>query len=445
MYILNPAMQQCPIDVIGEIYIGGVGVAKGYWNDDERTREHFVRSPFTGEMLYRTGDIGRYMNDGNIEFLGRQDNQVKINGFRVELGEIEYAIRDNEMVQDAAVVVNDKAAGKQMIAFVQVDKESAYGLSNTGNEEIILDSTERLKFKLKETAVRNLPDRKRVCLDNSLLCDDDYYKHRSYRHFSDETILLADFTRVIGSLARKKSDTMLFPKYRYASGGGLYPVQVYLYIKADRIEGVPAGLYYYDPKNNDLVLLDGDTVLTESIHEKGNRSIFTESAFSIFLVGKKSTVRKMYGEREGMNYIKIEAGLISSLLENTGIDNQIGFCQIGTLDFESISHKLELDEDAYYIHCLLGGHITQQQMTREGFLKEMSEYDHKKNDNTGKIDVSKLILEKLKDRLPEYMIPSRIVPVSSLPLTSNGKIDRNALLSMLDSTQHIVTEKKRIM
>lgn len=442
MYILNPAMQQCPIDVIGEIYIGGVGVAKGYWNDDERTREHFVRSPFTGEMLYRTGDIGRYMNDGNIEFLGRQDNQVKINGFRVELGEIEYAIRDNEMVQDAAVVVNDKAAGKQMIAFVQVDKESAYGLSNTGNEEIILDSTERLKFKLKETAVRDLPDRKRVCLDNSLLCDDDYYKHRSYRHFSDEKILLADFTRVIGSLARKKSDTMLFPKYRYASGGGLYPVQAYLYIKADRIEGVPAGLYYYDPKNNDLVLLDGDTVLTESIHEKGNRSIFTESAFSIFLVGKKSTVRKMYGEREGMNYIKIEAGLISSLLENTGIDNQIGFCQIGTLDFESISHKLELDEDSYYIHCLLGGHITQQQMTREGFLKEMSEYDHKKNDNTGKIDVSKLILEKLKDRLPEYMIPSRIVPVSSLPLTSNGKIDRNALLSMLDSTQHIVTEKK---
>ena len=131
MYILNPAMQQCPIDVIGEIYIGGVGVAKGYWNDDERTREHFVRSPFTGEMLYRTGDIGRYMNDGNIEFLGRQDNQVKINGFRVELGEIEYAIRDNEMVQDAAVVVNDKAAGKQMIAFVQVDKESAYGLRKT--------------------------------------------------------------------------------------------------------------------------------------------------------------------------------------------------------------------------------------------------------------------------------------------------------------------------
>lgn len=88
-YVLDQNMKDCPDWVPGTLYIAGDGIAQGYLNDKEKTKEKFVVLDRTGERLYCTGDMGRYWNDGNIEFLGRLDNQVKINGYRVELGEIE--------------------------------------------------------------------------------------------------------------------------------------------------------------------------------------------------------------------------------------------------------------------------------------------------------------------------------------------------------------------
>ena len=444
MYILNAAMQQCPAGVPGEIFIGGVGVAKGYWKEEEKTRNQFVTNPFTGEFLYRTGDLGRYLRDGNIEFLGRQDNQVKINGYRIELGEVEYAIQENEMVMDAAAMVNETATGRQLIAFVQVDKEHAYGLQGMEDEDIILDSAERMQFKLKQLAIRDLKEHKRIHLDDSLLKENEFYRHRSYRSFSKEAISLSSFTSMIGSLAQKKDDNMLFPKYRYASGGGIYPVQTYLYIKEGRIEKIPGGLYYYDPKNHDLVLMEEGTELPKDMHEPGNQDIFQESAFSIFLVGKLDVIKKMYGEKDGLDFMKMEAGLISSLLESTGLENQIGFCQIGTLDFPRIKEALKVDEDAYYLHCLLGGHVTKEQMTYEGFLAEAGTYQQKRDviDGEGKekINIVKILKQELKEKLPDYMIPSRIVLVSTLPLTANGKVDRKALFDMIEKSIPKVSE-----
>ena len=93
-YILDQNMEDCPDWVPGTLYIAGDGVAQGYLNDKEKTEEKFVVLDRNGERLYCTGDMGRYWNDGNIEFLGRLDNQVKINGYWVELGEIEAAVSD---------------------------------------------------------------------------------------------------------------------------------------------------------------------------------------------------------------------------------------------------------------------------------------------------------------------------------------------------------------
>ncbi|MCV3214044.1 amino acid adenylation domain-containing protein, partial [Plectonema radiosum NIES-515] len=91
IYILDQDIKPVPIGVPGELYIGGAGVARGYLNRPELTTEKFIPNPFSdgkSERLYKTGDLGRYLSDGNIEFLGRIDNQVKIRGFRIELGEI---------------------------------------------------------------------------------------------------------------------------------------------------------------------------------------------------------------------------------------------------------------------------------------------------------------------------------------------------------------------
>ncbi|HWO22760.1 MAG TPA: amino acid adenylation domain-containing protein [Kofleriaceae bacterium] len=103
-YVLNDRLEPCPPWVTGNLYIGGVGLAKGYWRDEDRTNAAFIHHPRTGERLYRTGDLGRYMEDGVIEFLGREDAQVKINGFRIELGEIESALRQHPCVGDCYVL-----------------------------------------------------------------------------------------------------------------------------------------------------------------------------------------------------------------------------------------------------------------------------------------------------------------------------------------------------
>src|SRR5205814_3381893 len=91
-HVYNERLHECPPWVVGELYIGGAGVADGYWGDAERTAASFLTHPATGERLYRTGDLGRWRPDGLVEFLGREDFQVKIGGFRIELGEIDAVL-----------------------------------------------------------------------------------------------------------------------------------------------------------------------------------------------------------------------------------------------------------------------------------------------------------------------------------------------------------------
>jgi len=109
MLILDDKMEHCEVWVTGGIYIGGAGVASGYFRNEERTAYQFVKHPVTGEALFRTGDLGRLRPDGLLEILGREDSQVKVNGFRIELGEIERVIKQHKDVQAAAVTVHKNA------------------------------------------------------------------------------------------------------------------------------------------------------------------------------------------------------------------------------------------------------------------------------------------------------------------------------------------------
>jgi pyochelin synthetase len=118
-HVLNDALAPCPVWVPGQLYIGGIGLAKGYWRDEEKTQASFVTHPRTGERLYRTGDLGRYLPDGNIEFLGREDFQVKIRGHRIELGEIETGLLQHPDVRMAAVTAAGEERGnKRLVAYV---------------------------------------------------------------------------------------------------------------------------------------------------------------------------------------------------------------------------------------------------------------------------------------------------------------------------------------
>ncbi|MEJ1929594.1 amino acid adenylation domain-containing protein, partial [Nostoc sp. NIES-2111] len=148
IYILDQGLQPVPVGVIGELYIGGDGVTRGYLNRPELTAERFISNPFSdvpAARLYKTGDLARYCADGNIEFLGRSDYQVKIRGFRIELGEIEAIVSQHPEVNAAAVIAWENELGVQrLVGYIVPRQESS---------DLVAQLQQFLKRKLPEYMV----------------------------------------------------------------------------------------------------------------------------------------------------------------------------------------------------------------------------------------------------------------------------------------------------
>ncbi|MEO1134333.1 MAG: amino acid adenylation domain-containing protein, partial [Cyanobacteria bacterium J06639_1] len=135
IYILDAALYPVPIGVSGQLYIGGDGLASGYFNQPERTAQRWIADPFTpGEKLYATGDIVRYLADGNVEFLGRSDGQVKIRGFRIELGEIEGRLAQiPELESSLTVVREDSPEDKRIVVYAVPVAEAGVAIADLRN------------------------------------------------------------------------------------------------------------------------------------------------------------------------------------------------------------------------------------------------------------------------------------------------------------------------
>lgn len=145
MRILDENLKSVPIGEPGELHIGGVGLARGYWNRPELTQEKFIPDPFAeteGDRLYRTGDLARYRPDGNIEYLGRLDFQVKLRGLRIELGEIEAALLKHSAIKEAVVIASDDELGDKRLLSYLVGGEERRPTTN----------------ELREFLLRGLPD-----------------------------------------------------------------------------------------------------------------------------------------------------------------------------------------------------------------------------------------------------------------------------------------------
>ncbi|MFJ4502678.1 amino acid adenylation domain-containing protein [Streptomyces sp. NPDC088864] len=147
LHVLNDRLEPCPVWVPGDLYIGGTGLADGYWRDEERTAASFPTHPVTGRRLYRTGDLARLLPDGNLEFLGREDFQVKVGGYRIELGEIEAALASHPAVETAvAATVGDRHNRRLVAAVVPAGGPDA--ADRPGDDELAAAVREHAAAKL---------------------------------------------------------------------------------------------------------------------------------------------------------------------------------------------------------------------------------------------------------------------------------------------------------
>jgi hypothetical protein len=157
--VLDSAMAPCPDMVPGELFIGGAGLARGYWRDAARTAERFVADPRTGARLYRTGDMGRWREDGLIEFLGRRDGLVKIGGHRVELGEVEAGLaRQAGVTQAVAVAPADAAGRRRLVGFCAASGTTAEAI-RTGAARLLPAYMVPAEIRLLASLPRNANDK----------------------------------------------------------------------------------------------------------------------------------------------------------------------------------------------------------------------------------------------------------------------------------------------
>ncbi len=266
MYVLNTFGEHCPCDVLGEIYIGGVGVAEGYWQDEERTQASFINHNTLGK-LYKTGDLGKWHKDGYIVFQGRKDHQVKINGYRVELEEIAYQLQRLPGIEKALA----RYLNNRLIAYI-------IKTSNKPSES----SLNKKSFILAQHGVRNdLTPHYQIPVT---LNEKAYRSRKSYRQFKPQALTslpltpapqitqaqiapkfalsIDELAKLLSPLCSIKLLDKALPKYRYPSSGHSYAIQSYLSIPANQILGIESGYYYFHPITHQLHRLDATTATT---------------------------------------------------------------------------------------------------------------------------------------------------------------------------------------
>ncbi|MGK7877798.1 MAG: amino acid adenylation domain-containing protein, partial [Xenococcaceae cyanobacterium] len=301
IYILDKHLQPVPIGVPGELYIGGDGLARGYLNRPELTSEKFIPNPFmnsesslrsytpqfadaralrecsangipNSERLYKTGDLARYLPDGNIEFLGRIDNQVKIRGFRIEPGEIESVLNTHPQIQQAVVIVTEDIPGnKRLVAYVVTDESLS-----------INQLREFGKFKLPEYMVPSafvtldtLPLTPNGKIDRKALPAPDGQITREHEYVAPRTAIELQLTQIWSSVLNITS-VGVHDNFFELGGHSLLAVRLMFQIQQHFQKNFPLATLFQNPTIKQLASLLGSSVnipnsILVPIKTSGNR------------------------------------------------------------------------------------------------------------------------------------------------------------------------------
>ena len=402
-FVLDVNGRPRPPWVPGELYIGGLGVAKGYWRRPQLTAERFLPSPMANnesDVVYRTGDWGRLRPANNtsdapllLEFLGREDFQVKINGYRIELGEIEAALIRHNAIEQAAVTAIDT----ELIAYLVPASSSLIPFQK------LQTKTEPKQTRGPEIPLPDIPGSRPP------------FRRQTHRRFQDIPLHLQTLAKFLEVLRPVHSARQPIPKYHYPSAGGLYPVDTYLSVKPDRILGLPGGWYRFEAKSNQLVPIEVELPTDDASLYPVNENVFEQSVFTCFFIADLDRIQSVYGDRS-RDFCLLECGYIGQLLMESAPDHNLGLCPANEKEFEFLPNRLQLGSTNTCLHALIGGPIDQawsqewknaEQMKSQSFLEKLETH--------------------LREQLPAYMIPRRFQILDSLPLSANGKIDRSAL------------------
>jgi amino acid adenylation domain-containing protein len=400
-HVMDEQLRHRPEWVAGELMAEGVGLARGYWRDSDATDAKFVADPDSGNRLYKTGDLGRYLPDGNLEILGRVDFQVKIDGYRIELGEIEAALREHAQVREAVVTaVGEDRERRRLVAYVVASHAAA-------------NSSESAEFKLEQRGLRRpephqmaveLPPREFDARRGAV-----YEGRKSTRSFLANPVPLRRFSHLLDCLEQMEREDWPLPKRLYPSAGSLYPVQTYIHVKANRVEGVAEGTYFYDPSTHRLVQLETGARIESNVHVEHNRPMYEQAAFSVFLIAQMDAIVPMYGKVLADRFCMLEAGYMGQALMMSAYKHEVGLCPIGALDYDAVRGAFQLNDGHVFLHSFVGG--LEGPAPRSGAGR----------------DLEQDLRSHLRERLPEYMVPSVYVFLDALPQSANNKVDRRAL------------------
>lgn len=378
-YILDKDKKPVVVGDIGELYIAGVGLARGYLHRDDLTADRFISHFFDdqdiSQRLYKTGDLAYWNEKGSVQYSGRVDNQVKLRGYRVELDEIKSIIESHDWVNNAAVFLKkDQYTGYQnLVSMIELNPREA-ALMDQGNHDPHHQSKQsrsQVKMQLTNTGCRqdaeivnksiiDLPGKTATEKQRKLV-----FSRKSYRFFEGGKITKADILNVLnskvnydhyaqlsdlnyadfGSILRYfgqfHSENRLLPKYGYASPGALYATQMYLELSG--IGNLTPGYYYYHPVHHQLVLLaEKEVAEKETAHNENSSSV----QFKVHFVGKKSAIEPIY-KNNILEVLEMEVGhmvgFFENILPNYGLS-------IKSSDYVPSTMALfEVEENDYYL------------------------------------------------------------------------------------------------
>ncbi|GAB4003765.1 hypothetical protein GCM10029992_46870 [Glycomyces albus] len=365
-FILDGNLAPTDIGETGELYIGGIQLARGYLGRPEQTAEKFIHSPFVPtELLYRTGDLAAWNPDGTITFSGRADNQVKLRGHRIELEEISRGIEEHTWVKRAAAIVaeDERTGSPNLIACVELNPKEAALMDQGSHGEHHQSKANKLQVKaqlsdpgvrgpeeLRGRPVTELPGRSETESQRRTV-----FGRKTYRFFEggdvtrdDLLALLAprpadgcsraeaeptldELGRILRWFGQYRSEERLLPKYAYASPGSLYATQ--LYLETTGAAGLDAGLYYYHPVRHALVRI-------------GEAATGLDRPLSVHFIGRKRAIEPVY-KNNIQEVLEFEAGHMLGVFEEVLPDYGLGIRPAEFLP--SAKDRADVAEEDYYL------------------------------------------------------------------------------------------------